>query len=93
MAVENERMPHAAPSACSRADEIEQVFVNGDLDRRVPHNLNMSFNFVEGESPIMGVKGLAVRRARRAPRPAWSRVCAARARRAATSWRTPAVAG
>jgi len=39
---------------------IEQVFVNGDLERRVPHNLNMSFNYVEGESLIMGVKGLAV---------------------------------
>ncbi|WP_077034077.1 IscS subfamily cysteine desulfurase [Pelomonas sp. KK5] len=40
--------------------DIEQVFVNGDLEKRVPHNLNMSFNFVEGESLIMGVKGLAV---------------------------------
>ncbi|HEX7687001.1 MAG TPA: IscS subfamily cysteine desulfurase [Burkholderiaceae bacterium] len=39
---------------------IDQVFVNGDLERRVPHNLNLSFNFVEGESLIMGVKGLAV---------------------------------
>ena len=39
---------------------IEQVFVNGDLERRVPHNLNISFNYVEGESLIMGVKGLAV---------------------------------
>ncbi len=39
---------------------IEQVFVNGDLTRRVPHNLNMSFNYVEGESLIMGIKGLAV---------------------------------
>jgi cysteine desulfurase len=39
---------------------IEQVFVNGDLNQRVPHNLNMSFNFVEGESLIMGVKGIAV---------------------------------
>ncbi len=39
---------------------IEQVFVNGDLKQRVPHNLNMSFNYVEGESLIMGVKGLAV---------------------------------
>jgi cysteine desulfurase len=39
---------------------IEQVFVNGDLERRVPHNLNMSFNYVEGESLIMGVKGIAV---------------------------------
>ncbi len=39
---------------------IEQVFVNGDLEKRVPHNLNISFNYVEGESLIMGVKGLAV---------------------------------
>jgi cysteine desulfurase len=39
---------------------IEQVFINGDLERRVPHNVNASFNFVEGESLIMGVKGLAV---------------------------------
>jgi len=40
--------------------KIEQVFINGDLERRVPHNVNASFNFVEGESLIMGVKGLAV---------------------------------
>jgi cysteine desulfurase len=39
---------------------IEQVFINGDLERRVPHNLNASFNYVEGESLIMGVKGIAV---------------------------------
>jgi cysteine desulfurase len=40
--------------------DVEQVFVNGHLEKRVPHNLNMSFNFVEGESLIMGIKGLAV---------------------------------
>lgn len=40
--------------------DVEQVFVNGNLEHRVPHNLNMSFNFVEGESLIMGIKGLAV---------------------------------
>ena len=39
---------------------MEQVFINGHLERRVPHNINASFNFVEGESLIMGVKGLAV---------------------------------
>ncbi|MEY2804607.1 MAG: hypothetical protein RL657_1943, partial [Pseudomonadota bacterium] len=39
---------------------IEQVFINGDLKRRVPHNLNISFNYVEGESLIMGIKGIAV---------------------------------
>jgi len=40
--------------------DIEQVFFNGHLERRVPHNLNVSFNYVEGESLIMGVKDLAV---------------------------------
>jgi len=40
--------------------DLEQVFVNGHLQKRVPHNLNISFNFVEGESLIMGIKGLAV---------------------------------
>jgi len=40
--------------------DIDQVFINGNLERRVPQNLNMSFNFVEGESLIMGIKGLAV---------------------------------
>jgi cysteine desulfurase len=40
--------------------DVEQVFINGHLEQRVPHNLNMSFNFVEGESLIMGIKGLAV---------------------------------
>ncbi len=41
-------------------NHIEEVFVNGDLEHRVAQNLNMSFNFVEGESLIMGIKGLAV---------------------------------
>ena len=40
--------------------KIDQSFVNGDLQRRVPHNLNISFNFVEGESLIMGIKYMAV---------------------------------
>ncbi len=40
--------------------DIEQVFINGNLEHRVPHNLNISFNFVEGESLIMGIKGIAV---------------------------------
>ena len=39
---------------------IEQVFINGHETQRVPHNINMSFNYVEGESLIMGIKGLAV---------------------------------
>ena len=53
--------PHAAaPPARRHLHDIEQVFINGDLERRVPHNVNVSFNFVEGESLIMGIKGIAV---------------------------------
>ena len=40
--------------------DMEQVFLNGHATQRVPHNINLSFNFVEGESLIMGIKGLAV---------------------------------
>jgi cysteine desulfurase len=40
--------------------EIEAVVINGDMDHRVPHNLNVSFNYVEGESLMMAIKGLAV---------------------------------
>jgi cysteine desulfurase len=40
--------------------EIEEVYINGDMDNRVPHNLNVSFNYVEGESLIMAIKGIAV---------------------------------
>jgi cysteine desulfurase len=41
-------------------EKIEQVFINGDMTQRVPHNLNISFNYVEGESMIMALKQLAV---------------------------------
>jgi cysteine desulfurase len=40
--------------------QIEEVYVNGDMEHRVPHNLNVSFNYVEGESLIMAIKDLAV---------------------------------
>jgi cysteine desulfurase len=40
--------------------QIDEVYLNGDLERRVPHNLNVSFNFVEGESLIMAIKDIAV---------------------------------
>jgi cysteine desulfurase len=40
--------------------EIEEVYVNGDMEHRVPHNLNVSFNYVEGESLIMAIKDIAV---------------------------------
>jgi cysteine desulfurase len=60
MAEEGERIRMLHQRLLDGLSGIEQVFVNGDLERRVPHNLNMSFNYVEGESLIMGVKGLAV---------------------------------
>jgi len=40
--------------------DMEEVYINGDIEQRVPHNLNVSFNFVEGESLIMAIKDLAV---------------------------------
>lgn len=40
--------------------DMEEVYINGDMDHRVPHNLNVSFNYVEGESLIMAIKDLAV---------------------------------
>jgi cysteine desulfurase len=60
MGAERERIRALHKRLYDGLSGIEQVFVNGDLERRVPHNLNLSFNFVEGESLIMGVKGLAV---------------------------------
>jgi len=60
MATEGERIRRLHEKLVSGLTEIEQVFINGHRTQRVPHNLNISFNFVEGESLIMGVKGLAV---------------------------------
>ena len=60
MGTENERIRMLHGKLVSGLTQIEQVFINGHAEHRVPHNLNISFNFVEGESLIMGVKGLAV---------------------------------
>ncbi|MDN3921657.1 IscS subfamily cysteine desulfurase [Roseateles violae] len=60
MKTEGERIRMLQKRLLDGLMDIEQVFVNGDLERRVPHNLNISFNYVEGESLIMGVKGIAV---------------------------------
>jgi len=63
------RLEMAAESARIRAlrdrllvgfKDMEEVYVNGDMERRIPGNLNISFNFVEGESLIMGIKDVAV---------------------------------
>ncbi|KQV48036.1 cysteine desulfurase IscS [Pelomonas sp. Root1217] len=60
MGTENERIRALHIKLIKGLSGIEQTFINGDLEHRVPHNLNISFNYVEGESLIMGVKGLAV---------------------------------
>lgn len=60
MGTENERIRMLRDRLWSGISEIEEVYLNGDLERRVPHNLNVSFNYVEGESLIMAVKELAV---------------------------------
>ena len=60
MGVESERIRMLQQRLIRGLTDIEQVFINGHVEKRVPHNLNISFNFVEGESLIMGVKGLAV---------------------------------
>jgi cysteine desulfurase len=60
MSTEVERIRGLQARLLDGLSGIEQTFLNGHATRRVPHNVNMSFNFVEGESLIMGIKGLAV---------------------------------
>ena len=60
MATENERIRFMRDKLWKGLSEIEEVYLNGDIERRVPHNLNVSFNFVEGESLIMAIKDVAV---------------------------------
>ncbi len=57
---DNERIRMLHQRLINGLSDIEQTFLNGHPDQRVPHNVNMSFNFVEGESLIMGIKGVAV---------------------------------
>jgi cysteine desulfurase len=60
MDADNERIRRLRDRLWDGLSQIEEVFVNGDMERRVPHNLNVSFNFVEGESLIMAIKDIAV---------------------------------
>jgi cysteine desulfurase len=60
MGSESERIRMLQKKLIDGLSGIEQTFLNGHPTQRVPHNVNMSFNFVEGESLIMGVKGIAV---------------------------------
>jgi cysteine desulfurase len=60
MGAENERIRMLRDRLYKGLSQIDEVYLNGDMHSRVPHNLNMSFNFVEGESLMMGIKELAV---------------------------------
>jgi cysteine desulfurase len=60
MASDNERIRMLRDRLLTGLQDIEEIYINGDLEQRVPHNLNISFNFVEGESLIMALKDLAV---------------------------------
>lgn len=60
MGTENERIRMLRDRLWAGLSQIEEVYLNGDMDQRVPHNLNVSFNYVEGESLIMAIRELAV---------------------------------
>ena len=60
METENAHIKKLQLRLLSGLTEIEETYVNGDIEKRVPHNLNISFNYVEGESLIMAIKGIAV---------------------------------
>ena len=60
MAVENKRIGALRDRLLKGLSDIDQVFINGDMTHRVPHNLNISFAYIEGESMLMAIKDLAV---------------------------------
>ena len=60
METENVRIAKLRQKLLDGVRDIEEIYINGDLEIRVPHNLNISFNFVEGESLIMAIKDVAV---------------------------------
>jgi cysteine desulfurase len=60
MATELPRMHALQQRLLKGLQGLEETYINGDLEHRIPHNLNISFNYVEGESLMMGLKGVAV---------------------------------
>jgi cysteine desulfurase len=60
MATDNDRIRMLRDKLLAGLSEIEELYINGDMEHRVPHNLNASFNYVEGESLIMAIKDIAV---------------------------------
>ena len=60
MMEDNQRIAKLRDKLYNSLQDIEEVYLNGDIDHQVPNILNVSFNFVEGESLIMALKGIAV---------------------------------
>jgi cysteine desulfurase len=60
MAAENERLRMLRDRLWQGLQDIDEVYLNGDLEQRIAGNLNVSFNFVEGESLMMSLKNLAL---------------------------------
>src|SRR5260221_10582539 len=60
MAAEGERIRALRDKLLNGFKDMEEVYVNGDMQRRIPGNLNISFNFVEGDSLIIAIKEIAV---------------------------------
>ena len=58
--MDSEPLPKSRDILWNGLKDMEEIYLNGDLDQRIPGNLNISFNFVEGESLIMGLKDIAV---------------------------------
>ena len=60
--------------------ELDEIFINGSWEHRLPHNLNISFAYVEGESLLMGINDIAVSSGSAAPPRRWTQLCAEGAR-------------
>src|SRR6202030_2352368 len=60
MATDNDRIRMLRDKLLKGLSEIEELYINGDMEHRVPHNLNASFNYVEGEGLMMAIKEVAV---------------------------------
>jgi len=60
MAAENVRIKALSDRFYKQVENLEELYINGSMTARIPHNLNLSFNYVEGESLIMALKDLAV---------------------------------
>jgi cysteine desulfurase len=85
---ESERIRMLRDRLWNGIKDMEEVYINGDIDQRVPHNLNVSFNFVEGESLIMAIKDLAVSSGSACTSARWSRPTCCAPWAATTKWHT-----